>query len=118
MNGARYSETLRDKLKPAIRSERRGLLSEGDVLLPENACPHTAAHNAEALKKLNFEVLQHPLHSPDFAPSDYHLFGPIKQASRGRRSTKDQQPQETARARLVSQLRMFYSECIQKIVWR
>jgi hypothetical protein len=23
-------------------------------------------------------VLQHPTHSPDLAPSDFHLFGPLK----------------------------------------
>jgi histone-lysine N-methyltransferase SETMAR len=61
----------------------------------DNACPHTAANTAETLKKLNFEVMEHPPCSPDLAPSDYHLFGPLKQVLRGRRFTTDQQLKET-----------------------
>jgi len=30
--------------------------------------------------KLGFTVLEHPAYSPDLAPSDYHLFGPLKDA--------------------------------------
>jgi len=59
-----------DELKPAIRSQRRGLLSESVVLLHDNACPHTAIHTVETLKKLNFEVLEHPLYSLDLTPLD------------------------------------------------
>ena len=53
------------------------------VLLHDNAHPHTAAHTAEMLRKLKFEVMAHPPYGPDLAPSDYHLFGPLKEALRG-----------------------------------
>jgi hypothetical protein len=36
----------------------------------ETVCPHTAAHTVETLKKLNFEVMEHPLYSLDLTPSD------------------------------------------------
>jgi hypothetical protein len=49
------------------------------MLLHENACPHTAAQTVETLKKLNLEELEHPLYSPDLAPLNCHLFGPLKQ---------------------------------------
>jgi len=81
--------------KPAIRRKRRGLLSEDVVLFHYNACLHTAADTVESLNKLNFEVLEHLPYSPDFAPSDYHLFGPPKQVLSGRRFTADQQLKET-----------------------
>jgi len=71
---------LIDRLKPEIRSKHRGQLSKGIVLLHDNARPHIAAHTVETLQKLMFVVLAHPLYSPDLAPSDCHLFGPLKVA--------------------------------------
>jgi hypothetical protein len=58
-----------DELKSAIRSQWRGLLSESVVLLHDNACPHTVTHTVENLKKLNFEVMEHPLYSLDLTSS-------------------------------------------------
>ena len=64
------------------------------MLLHDNAHPHTVAHTDEMLQKLKFEVVAHPPYSPDLAPSDYHLFGPLKEALRGRRFTLDQEVKE------------------------
>jgi histone-lysine N-methyltransferase SETMAR len=69
----RYSAMLRDKLEPAIRSKRKGLLSKTVLLHHDNARPHAAAATIKTIKKLNFELLPHPPYSPDFAPSDYHI---------------------------------------------
>ena len=96
MNSARFIEMQCDKLKPAIRSKRRGLLSESGVLLHDNAHSHTAAHTDETLKKLNFEVLKHRPCGPDLATSDCHLFGPLQQALKGcRQFIMDQQLKAT-----------------------
>ena len=35
------------------------------------------------LRKLKFEAMAHPPYSPDFAPSDNHLFGPLKRGIKG-----------------------------------
>ena len=67
INRARYSKMLTDRLKPAIRSKRRRLMSKGVVLLHDNARPHTAAHTAETLRKLRIEVMTHPSYNPDLA---------------------------------------------------
>jgi histone-lysine N-methyltransferase SETMAR len=82
------------------------------VLLPDNAHSHTAAHTVVTLKKLNFEVLEHPPYSPDLALLDYHLFNPIQQALRGRQFTMEQQLNEMVHVWLVSQPKVFYSESI------
>ena len=108
INSVRY-EMLIDRLKPAIRSKRGGQLSKGNVLLHDNACPHTAAHTVETLQKLKFEVLAHPPYSPDLAPSDYHLFGPLKEALRGRRFTSNQELKEAVQAWLAAQPKTFFS---------
>jgi len=50
------------------------------ILLPTQLKPST----------LMFVVLAHPPYSPDLGPSDYHQFGPLKEALRGRRFTLDQ----------------------------
>ena len=69
INSARYSEMLTDRLKPAIRSKLRGLLSK-DVLLYDNVRPHTAAYTAETLRKLKFEVMAQPPYSADLLTTD------------------------------------------------
>ena len=44
------------------------------ILQHENARPHVAKPVKTYLETLNWEVLPHPPHSPDIAPSDYYLF--------------------------------------------
>jgi hypothetical protein len=69
---------LQRELKTATRSKRRGKLSKEILLLHHNAWPHTADHTLEILKQLKREVMEHPVYSPDLAPSDFHLFDPLK----------------------------------------
>jgi hypothetical protein len=70
----------------------------------------------EILRHLNFEVLKHPPYSSDLAPSDYHLFGPLKDALRGCHFASDQQVKEVVHAWLVTQSKTFFSEGTQKLV--
>ncbi|KAG5327320.1 MOS1T transposase, partial [Pseudoatta argentina] len=44
------------------------------ILLHDNAWPHVAKPVKTYLETLKWEVLPHPLYSPDIAPSDFHLF--------------------------------------------
>jgi histone-lysine N-methyltransferase SETMAR len=73
---------LQRGLKPAICSRRRERLPEGILLLHDNARPHTAACTVETLRNLKWEVMEHPAHSPDLAPSDFYLFGLLKEGGR------------------------------------
>ncbi|GFO04315.1 histone-lysine N-methyltransferase SETMAR [Plakobranchus ocellatus] len=74
---SRYCRTL-DRLKEAIRRKRPGLLRRGVVLQHDNAIPHSANLTQQWLQRYGWEILPHPAHSPDLAPSDFHLFGPLK----------------------------------------
>ena len=64
------------------------------------------------------EVLPHPPYSPDLAPSDYHLFGPMKKMLGGLRFTSDLEAQTVVREWLAQQPASFFAEGIQKLVPR
>ena len=70
IESARYGEMLTDRLKPVIRSKRRGLLSKG-VLLHDNARAHSDAPTVETLRKSKFDIMTHPPYSPELSLSDY-----------------------------------------------
>ena len=94
INSASYCDLLANRLKPAIRTKCRGLLSKKVLLQHDNARPHVAKATIETINKLGFEVLEHPAYSPDLAPSDYHLFAPLKDALRGRKFSSDESVQK------------------------
>jgi hypothetical protein len=62
---ATYFAMLQRGLKPQICSKRRGRLSEGILLLHNNAYPHTVVHTFKTLRNLKWDVMEHPAHSPD-----------------------------------------------------
>jgi hypothetical protein len=59
-------------------------------------------------QKLRFQILQHPPYSPDLSPSDYHVFGPLKDALRGRRFGNDDGVKEAVHSWLTTQPRTFF----------
>jgi len=85
------------------------------VLHHNNARSHTAATTVKTVQ-LGFE-LQHPPYSPDLAQSDYHIFGPLKEALRGRRFTSNDEVKEAVHTCLREQPKSF-STGIQKLIER
>jgi len=75
-----YADLLKNHLRPAIKSKWRGLLSTGVLLQHDNARPHTARSNVAKIQDLSFDCLPHPPYSPDLAPSNFHVFGPLKRS--------------------------------------
>ena len=118
INSASYCDLLANRLKPAIRTKRRGLLSKKVLLQHDNARPHVAKATIETINKLGFEVLEHPAYSPDLAPSDYHLFAPLKDALRGRKFSSDESVQKAVHQWLCDQPKTFFSDGIYKLVDR
>ena len=84
VTSATYCDVLQRELKPTIRSKRREKPSKESLLLHDNAQPHTAAHTLETLKQLKWEATEQPAYSLDLVPSDFHLFGPLREALKGR----------------------------------
>ncbi|GFO42761.1 transposase [Plakobranchus ocellatus] len=47
---------------------------------------HTAKRTKEWLERYRWNIIPHPAaHSPDLAPSDFHLFGPLKRHLGGKK---------------------------------
>jgi hypothetical protein len=109
---------LEERLKPAVRSRRRGLLSKGTLLVQYNARPHTGAAEVTTIQKLKFETRSHPSYSPDLAPSDYHVFGTRKEALRGRRFHSDDEMKKAVHSVFDNKQKLFFSTGIQKLVER
>jgi hypothetical protein len=63
---------------------------------------------------LKWEVLAHPSHSPDFAPSDYHLLSKLKQSLGGKTYSDDDEVQDAVMTWLREQTGDSYDAEIKK----
>uniref|UniRef100_UPI00358E45B7 nucleotide exchange factor SIL1 n=1 Tax=Myxine glutinosa TaxID=7769 RepID=UPI00358E45B7 len=110
-----FSQKRRGQAKSAIRSKRRGLLTTGALLQHDDARPQTARATAATIEDLHFECLPHPSSSPDLAPSDYHIFGPLKEALGGTTFRSDEEVQEAGHEWLHKQPEDCFSGGIQAL---
>jgi hypothetical protein len=90
VNSASYREVLL-KLWDEIHRKRPGQLARGVLLDHGNARPYTARATPERFQELEWELLEHLLYSPVLAPSDFRLFGPLKNHLGGKRFTDDEE---------------------------
>jgi histone-lysine N-methyltransferase SETMAR len=79
VNSASYCKVLL-KLRVAIHRKHPSQLARGVLLHHDNARPHTAGATQERIQELQWELREHPPYSLGLAPSDFHLFGPLKNA--------------------------------------
>jgi histone-lysine N-methyltransferase SETMAR len=107
VNSATYVD-LKNHLRPAIKSKRRGVLSTGVWLQHDNVRPYTARSTVATIQDLSFECLPHPPYSPDLAPSDFHVFGPLKVAMGGKPFRSDEDVQQGVQEWLHSQPKNFF----------
>jgi len=76
INSDAYIKTLR-KLKQRYWRVRLNRNPGAMLIQHDNARPHTSIQTQEAIAKFGRNVLPHLPYSPDLAPSDFHLFGPL-----------------------------------------
>ncbi|KAJ4439329.1 hypothetical protein ANN_07451 [Periplaneta americana] len=91
------------------------MLTDGVVLLHDNARPHTARDTQNLISKFGREQIDHPPYSPDLAPSDFHLFLHLKKFLGGQRFDGDDEVKTAVREWFASQ---FYKEGIERLVPR
>ncbi|UYV73498.1 hypothetical protein LAZ67_10003810 [Cordylochernes scorpioides] len=75
ITGERYQQQLM-RLSRALKIKRPLYAKRHDKVIyqHDNARPHVAKVVKETLEALQWDVLPHPLYSPDIAPSDYQMF--------------------------------------------
>ena len=76
INSDVYINTLK-MLKAKIQRVSLALEMSKVLLQHDNARPHTS------LKPFGWTIISHPPYLQDLAPSDFHLFGPLKESLRG-----------------------------------
>ena len=110
VTSAMYADLLKNHLRLAIMSKQHGLLSTDVLLQHDNARPHTARSTVATIQYLSFECLPHPLYSPDLASSDFHVFGPLKEAMEGKSFRSDEEVQQAMNEWLCCQPKDFFLE--------
>jgi hypothetical protein len=120
VTSAKHSKFLRENLKPEIRQKRCGLLTMGVCLLHDNPRPHNAAATVWTIQELQFECIPHPPHSPNIAPSDFHVFGPLKDALSGTQFRDDDEFRSAVHEWLCTRPKEFFSRGNYALVkrWR
>jgi hypothetical protein len=108
VTSATYADLHKNHLLPAIKSKQRGLLITGVLLQHGNAQPHTTCSTVATIQDLSFECLSHSSYSPVFDPSDFHLFGPLKQAMGSKSFRSDEEVQQVVHEWLRSQPKEFF----------
>jgi histone-lysine N-methyltransferase SETMAR len=88
-NAGVYCDTPKKQLR-AIQNKQRVMLSQGVVMLHDNACPHTAATTQDLMATFGREQLYHPPYSSDLAPSEFHVFLYLKTFLHGQRFHDDE----------------------------
>ncbi|PNF28417.1 hypothetical protein B7P43_G16200 [Cryptotermes secundus] len=80
-----------------------------------NACPHMAKTTMETLRKLKWNLLTHPLYSPNLAPSDFYLFRRLKSDLQGMRFEDDDAVIQTVWEWIYRQPQAFFKKGIRML---
>jgi histone-lysine N-methyltransferase SETMAR len=70
------------------------------------------------LKDLHYELLKHPLYSPDLAPSDFYLFPKLKLFLAGQRFSSNQEVIATVEGYFADLTKNHYTDRIMALVHR
>ena len=117
VNRAKYCELLK-QVKKDIKNKCRCHQSKGVILHHDSARPHIAARTVQTINNLGWKLLLHPHYSSDLVLSDFHLFAPLKEFTRGAKFESDNEVKNVVSDWLRHQFKDFYADEIQKLVHR
>ncbi|UYV60651.1 hypothetical protein LAZ67_1001762 [Cordylochernes scorpioides] len=107
INNKIYCKSL-EKLKRAISTKWLGLKGCQIKFHQDNARPHTAQQILAQIFRYGWILMPHPAYSPDLAPSDFYLFGKLKNFLPGRTFENDEMLLHEFRGWLRNQDVAFY----------
>lgn len=117
VNATSYCATL-NRLRKAISRKRPECLSKSVLLMHDNARPPAASLTRDLEHRFWWEVFEHAAYSPDLAPSDFHLFEPLKKQLGGRNfRTYDEVQQAVVMCLQNLDSYFFYTGCDTVIYW-
>ena len=106
MNSANYGELLK-QVKKDIKK------NVGVIIQKQSSCiiarPHTAAQTVQTINNLGWELLSLPPYCSDLAPSDFHLFGSLKEFTRGTKFENEDEVKSDVSDWLRHQSKDFYA---------
>jgi hypothetical protein len=73
-------EALKHEVYWKTLAKSADVQSKGVLLRQDNECPYSVVAIVETRRQLKSELFPHPQYSMDLAQSDYHMFGPLKEA--------------------------------------
>ena len=114
INAAYYSsllQTVHSKL-PRVRP---GMIHKCPLFLHDNARVHTTKVFMAKLHDLKWQLLSHPAYSPDVAPSNFHLFGLLKDPLCGRRFGCESELKSSVNEVVRTMSKDWFEEGIKKV---
>jgi histone-lysine N-methyltransferase SETMAR len=118
INSEVYCQQL-DRVNECLKEKRPHLVNKkGFVFHQDNVRPHVSKMTQQKIKELNWEILDHPLYSPDLAPSDYHLFRSLQNHLHNKKFERFEEVNDAILSYFESKPRSFYKAGIEKLVTR
>jgi hypothetical protein len=96
-----------------VRWKWHGLLARGVLLQDDYAQSHTACAAVATVQ--DFKCLPYPPYTPNMAPSDYHMFGPLKEALGVKKFRSDEEVQQVVHEWLCGQPQEFFCRGIHTL---
>ena len=90
-----YYVSIFERLCCAILEKSGGIVSDGVLLLADNAPVHKCNIVQASVRKAGFIEFNHPVYSPNIAPSDYYLFSNLNKFLRGKNFSCDDEAIDT-----------------------
>jgi hypothetical protein len=119
INTEYYLAFLKGPVKTASTNKKKRAQTSVSFL-QDNAHPHVAACTMDTIQKLKWNILPHPPHSPELAPSDYHLFSPLREHLGGKSFRNNEEVIQAVQEWLHQQAKDFFLGGIRKLPdhWR